>query len=79
MKRKNMIDLIQKEIYTAFSRYPNYSEINSNDIDNDARYAANEVMDVIDLFMSPPERVRLTEQESGNTLCSPECSWDEDE
>lgn len=30
--------------------------------------------------MLPPETVRYTEQENGNTLCNPENSWDpEDE
>lgn len=26
--------------------------------------------------MFPPETVRYTDQSNGNTLCSPECSWD---
>lgn len=34
---------------------------------------------VYELGMSPPERVRYTDLPNGKTLCSPECSWEDED
>lgn len=44
---------------------------------NDGKFNASDCLAIVESEgMSPPERVRYTDQDNGNTLCSPEQTWE---
>lgn len=75
MKRSEMNDYIYEEIKEALEKRQYSNE-------TDEKYWKRRSAAILDMLlgfgMLPPARMRYIETENGNTLCSEDCSWEED-